>query len=465
MIFLKNLSEKKIGVLGLGITGFSIISSAMRFGANVACWDDDQKKRDEAKKKGYNLVDLNLENELQSLDLLLVSPGVPHLYPNTHRIIKSAYRLNIEVDNDIGLFFSHYLSLDYEKFEREPKVIAITGSNGKSTVTALAGHVLSQVCDDVITGGNIGNPVLEFNEFKSGSIRVIELSSYQIERAQLLNPDVAIFLNFSPDHGSRHGGKGGYFYSKARLMTDSSAETVILNIDTDEGLFLLSRLRNTPTKILAITSRKENLGLDWVISTRKRFLTEWKNGRQIFSFDIRSLAEKDLVSLEENLTAVYAIARSLGVAPKKIVTLFKGFKPLPHRNQLITTIKGVKFINDSKSTNVASAEYALQLYNNIHWIAGGQPKDDDFSAISKKQGNIKKAYLIGEAGHLIKGVLNTAESEVFLSLEDAFKRVLENVENEDTVLFSPACASFDQYLNFEARGQHFIDLTNQFKKS
>ena len=153
------------------------------------------------------------------------------------------------------------------------------------------------------------------------------------------------------------------------------------------------------------------LGLDWVISKRKRFLTEWKNGRQIFNFDIRSLAENDLVSLEENLTAVYAIARSLGVAPKKIVTLFKGFKPLPHRNQLICTIRGVKFINDSKSTNVASAEYALQLYNNIHWIAGGQPKNDDFSGISKKQGRIKKAYLIGEAGLLIKSVLHIQEQQ------------------------------------------------------
>ena len=213
-------------------------------------------------------------------------------------------------------------------------------------------------------------------------------------------------------------------------MTESSAEIVVLNIDTDEGLFLLSRLRNTQTKILAITSRKENLGLDWVISTRKRFLTEWKNGRQIFNFDIRSLDENDLVSLEENLTAVYAIARSLGVAPKKIVTLFKGFKPLPHRNQLITTIKGVKFINDSKSTNVASAEYALRLYNNIHWIAGGQPKDNDFSRISKEQDNIKKAYLIGEAGLLIKSVLNKTEAEVFFNLEDAFKRVLEKKEKK-----------------------------------
>ena len=465
MIFLQNLIEKKIGVLGLGITGSSVIASAIRCGANVVCWDDDQKKRDEAKGKGYDLVDLNLENELRALDLLLVSPGIAHLYPDTHEILKSAYRLNIEVDNDIGLFFSHYLSLDYEKFEREPKVIAITGSNGKSTVTALAGHVLSKIFNDVKTGGNIGNPVLEFNKFESGSIRLIELSSYQIERAQLLNPDVAIFLNFSPDHGSRHGGKGGYFYSKALLITDSSAEIVILNIDTNEGLFLLSRLRKTETKILALTNRKENLGLDWVISTRKRFLTEWKNGRQIFSFDIRSLVETDLMSLEENLTAVYAIARSLGVAPKKIFDLFKGFKPLPHRNQLISTIKGVKFINDSKSTNVASAEYALQMYKNIHWIAGGQPKDDDFSGISKKQGNIKKAYLIGEAGHLIKNVLDKTEAEVFFTLEDAFKLVLENIEDGDTVLFSPACASFDQYLNFEARGQHFIDLTNQFKKS
>ena len=465
MIFVKNLSEKKIGVLGLGLTGFSIVSSAIHCGATVACWDDDQKKRDEAKKKGYNVVDLNLKNELQSLDFLLISPGVAHLYPSTHEILKSAYRLNIEVDNDIGLFFSHYLSLDYEKFEREPKVIAITGSNGKSTVTALAGHVLSQIFDDVKIGGNIGSPVLEFDEFKSGSIRVIELSSYQIERAQLLNPDVAIFLNFSPDHGSRHGGRGGYFYSKARLMTDSSAEIVILNIDTDEGLFLLSRLRNTQAKILAITNRKENLGLNWVISTRKRFLTEWKNGRQIFSFDIRALVENNLMSLEANLISVYAIARSLGVAPKKIFTLFKGFKPLPHRNQLISTIKGVRFINDSKSTNVASAEYALEMYNNIHWIAGGRPKDDNFSGISKKQSNIKKAYLIGEAGNLIQNALNKTESEVFCTLEEAFERVLENIEDEDIVLFSPACASFDQYLNFEVRGQHFIDLTNQFKRS
>ena len=465
MIYLKNLKGKKIGVLGLGRTGFSIIVSAEKSGAKVLCWDDDEKKRDLAIQKGYELANLNQEKELKILDLLLVSPGVPHLYPEVHEIVKLAYRMNIEVDNDVGLFFSYYLTLDFDEFEREPKVISITGSNGKSTVTALAQHVLSQIFEDVQMGGNIGKPVLEFNECKESSMRIIELSSYQIERAQSLCPDIVTFLNFSPDHGVRHGGKGGYFYAKARLFTESSAEIAIINIDTDEGLFLFNKLKNSQIKILAITHGKVTNHLDWVVNTKKHFLTEWKNGKQLFSFDIRSFNEKDLMSLEPSITAVYAIARSLGVAPKKLMQLFVGFKSLDHRNQLIGNVQGVKFINDSKATNVASATHALKMHKNIHWIAGGQAKDKNFSEICNKEKNIKKAYLIGEAASLIRSVLVNTEVEVFLTLDDAFKKVLENIENGDTVLFSPACASFDQYLNFEDRGKHFVELTNQHKKA
>lgn len=464
MINLKNLRDKKIGVLGLEKTGLSVVKAVQEVGGLLICWDDDKGKRDNLEKNGVTVGDLNDKNLIKELDLLVVSPGVPHLYPKPHPIIALAYKLNIRVDNDIGLFFSSHIEEDYKTFNRPPKIIAITGSNGKSTATALAGHIFSRLFKDVEIGGNIGKPVLELSPPDEGSIRILELSSYQIELAKCLAPNIGAFINFSSDHLHRHGGLGGYFYAKARLFLENLIDMSVISIDTAEGLFLYQRLNNTENKIIAISTKVDLKGYLWGVGLKGYFITEWKKGRQVYSFDLRGLDHNFLI-LRETLLVVYALARTLGIAPKNILSNCEGFKPLAHRNEKVDVIDGVTFVNDSKATNVDATSYALKIHKNVHLILGGQAKENNFDQLKFNIENVSRIYLIGEAAPLIAKSFVDHKIEQCDTLNKAFDRAITNAKEGDTILFSPACASFDQYLNFEERGKHFISLVKEYRKN
>ena len=464
MINLKNLRDKKIGVLGLEKTGLSVVKAVQEVGGLLICWDDDKGKRDNLEKNGITVGDLNDKNLIKELDLLVVSPGVPHLYPKPHPIIALAYKLNIRVDNDIGLFFSSHIEEDYKTFNRPPKIIAITGSNGKSTATALAGHIFSRLFKDVEIGGNIGKPVLELSPPDEGSIRILELSSYQIELAKCLAPNIGAFINFSSDHLNRHGGLGGYFYAKARLFLENLIDMSVISIDTAEGLFLYQRLNNTENKIIAISTKVDLKGYLWGVGLKGYFITEWKKGRQVYSFDLRGLDHNFLI-LRETLLVVYALARTLGIAPKNILSNCEGFKPLAHRNEKVDVIDGVTFVNDSKATNVDATSYALKIHKNVHLILGGQAKENNFDQLKSNIENVFRIYLIGEAAPLIAKSFVDHKIEQCDTLNKAFDRAITNAKEGDTILFSPACASFDQYLNFEERGKHFISLVKEYRKN
>ena len=464
MINLKNLRDKKIGVLGLEKTGLSVVKAVQEVGGLLICWDDDKGKRDNLEKNGITIGDLNDKNLIKELDLLVVSPGVPHLYPKPHPIITLAYKLNIRVDNDIGLFFSSHIEEDYKTFNRPPKIIAITGSNGKSTATALAGHIFSRLFKDVEIGGNIGKPVLELSPPDEGSIRILELSSYQIELAKCLAPNIGAFINFSSDHLNRHGGLGGYFYAKARLFLENLIDMSVISIDTAEGLFLYQRLNNTENKIIAISTKVDLKDYLWGVGLKGYFITEWKKGRQVYSFDLRGLDHNFLI-LRETLLVVYALARTLGIAPKNILSNCEGFKPLAHRNEKVDVIDGVTFVNDSKATNVDATSYALKIHKNVHLILGGQAKENNFDQLKFNIENVSRIYLIGEAAPLIAKSFVDHKIEQCDTLNKAFDRAITNAKEGDTILFSPACASFDQYLNFEERGKHFISLVKEYRKN
>ena len=464
MINLKNLRDKKIGVLGLEKTGLSVVKAVQEVGGLLICWDDDKGKRDNLEKNGITVGDLNDKNLIKELDLLVVSPGVPHLYPKPHPIISLAYKLNIRVDNDIGLFFSSHIEEDHKTFNRPPKIIAITGSNGKSTATALAGHIFSRLFKDVEIGGNIGKPVLELSPPDEGSIRILELSSYQIELAKCLAPNIGAFINFSSDHLNRHGGLGGYFYAKARLFLENLIDMSVISIDTAEGLFLYQRLNNTENKIIAISTKVDLKGYLWGVGLKGYFITEWKKGRQVYSFDLRGLDHNFLI-LRETLLVVYALARTLGIAPKNILSNCEGFKPLAHRNEKVDVIDGVTFVNDSKATNVDATSYALKIHKNVHLILGGQAKENNFDQLKFNIENVSRIYLIGEAAPLIAKSFVDHKIEQCDTLNKAFDRAITNAKEGDTILFSPACASFDQYLNFEERGKHFISLVKEYRKN
>ena len=464
MINLKNLRDKKIGVLGLEKTGLSVVKAVQEVGGLLICWDDDKGKRDNLEKNGITVGDLNDKNLIKELDLLVVSPGVPHLYPKPHPIIALAYKLNIRVDNDIGLFFSSHIEEDYKTFNRPPKIIAITGSNGKSTATALAGHIFSRLFKDVEIGGNIGKPVLELSPPDEGSIRILELSSYQIELAKCLAPNIGAFINFSSDHLHRHGGLGGYFYAKARLFLENLIDMSVISIDTVEGLFLYQRLNNTENKIIAISTKVDLKDYLWGVGLKGYFITEWKKGRQVYSFDLRGLDHNFLI-LRETLLVVYALARTLGIAPKNILSNCAGFKPLSHRNEKVDVIDGVTFVNDSKATNVDATSYALKIHKNVHLILGGQAKENNFDQLKFNIENVSRIYLIGEAAPLIAKSFVDHKIEQCDTLNKALDRAITNAKEGDTILFSPACASFDQYLNFEERGKHFISLVKEYRKN
>ena len=464
MLNLKNLRNKKVGILGLGKTGLSVVKALEQAGALLTCWDDDKEKRANLGVKGVNVKDLKNKNLLRELDLLIVSPGIPHLYPEPHAVVSLAYELNIRVDNDIGLFFSSHIQDEYKTFDTPPKIIAITGSNGKSTATALAGHVFSKVFKDVEIGGNIGKPALELSPLKEGSVRILELSSYQIELAKNLSPNFAAFINFSSDHVQRHGGIGGYFYGKARLFLENLTEMSVINIDTAEGLFLYQRLSLSDNKIIAITSKVDVKNYFWAVSLKSCFITEWQKGRQVFSYDLRSL-DNNLITLGESILVVYALARSYGIAPKSILSNCNGFMTLKHRNQKVDVIEGVAFINDSKATNVDATKHALKIYKNVHLILGGQAKENNFDQLQENMENVSRIYLIGEAASLIASSFEGNKLEQFNTLDKALERAISHSRKGDTILFSPACASFDQYLNFEERGDHFISLVEEYRKN
>ena len=464
MINLKNLRNKKVGVLGLEKTGLSVVEAVEQAGGLSIGWDDDKEKRDSLKVNGFAVRNLNDKNLIRELDLLVVSPGVPHLYPRAHPIVTLAYELNIRVDNDIGLFFSSHIQEEYETYSDPPKIIAITGSNGKSTATALASHVLSKFFSDVEMGGNIGKPVLELSPLREGSIRILELSSYQIELAKCLAPNFAAFINFSSDHLQRHGGLGGYFYAKARLFLENLTDMSVINIDTAEGLFLYQRLKSSDNKMIAVSSKLDVKDYLWAVGLKGYFITEWKKGRQVYSYDLRDLGNS-FFSLRESLLTVYALGRSFGIAPKSILTKCDGFMPLAHRNQLVDVIGGIAFINDSKATNVDATIHALSNHKNVHLILGGRAKEDNFYKLKNSIKNISRIYLMGESAPLIASSLEGHEAEQFDTLNNAFYSAINIARDGDTILLSPACASFDQYLNFEERGEHFVSLVEEYRKN
>jgi len=455
MIPVKGYSGKRVGVLGLGRTGLATAAALQAGGALPLCWDDNPASRALAEVEGYDVADLSRPREAESLDFLITSPGIPHLYPEAHKAIQAAWEAGVPVDNDIGLFFQSFASDEWGSFDRYPKVVCITGSNGKSTTSALLHHILQHAKRPSQLGGNIGKAVLSLDEAVDGEVAVIELSSYQTDLARTLQPDVAIFLNLSPDHLDRHNGIGGYFAAKKRLFTQGLPERAIIGVDEPEGRFLSNVIREGDN-VIEISTTRQLKGKGWSVFTRKGFLVEWRKGRQMAALDMRGMEGLPGAHNQQNACAAYAACRHLGLAPKVIEAAMASYGGLRHRCQQVGEAAGVKFINNSKATNADSAGKALLAFDNILWIAGGQAKAGgiagmDFSAV-------KKAYLIGEAAADFAAQLGDTPHVVSGTLEAAVKAAKADAQAGDTILLAPACASFDQFESFEERGEVFEAL-------
>lgn len=463
MIPVQGYDGQRVGVLGLGRSGMATAQSLVAGGATPLCWDDNSEAREAAEKSGYEICDLTREKAWDDIACLVVSPGIPHLYPAPHRVISIAWAMGVPVDNDIGLFFRSYATEDWDGFDVMPQIIAITGSNGKSTTSALINHVLQHVGRASQLAGNIGLGVLDIEPAIDGEVAVLELSSYQTDLARSLTPDIAVFTNLTPDHLDRHGGLGGYFAAKRRLFAEGGPDRAIIGVDEPEGQYLSNQLAEIKgdDRVIRISVEKKLAGPGWSVFARKGFLSEYRKGRQIASVDLRQMRGLPGAHNHQNACAAYGAVRALGIAPKMIEKAFQTFDGLAHRSQLVGETNKVSFVNDSKATNVDSAAKALQAFKNIRWIAGGLGKDGGIADLQPHLKNVAKAYLIGAAAQEFSLQMDGTEYEVCETMEVAVSRAFAEANSGDTVLLAPAAASFDQYPDFERRGEHFTALVRE----
>lgn len=458
MIPVTGFSGQKVAVLGLGRSGLATAAALVAGGAEPVVWDDSPEARAKAEAAGYVCADLMRHGVMEGVAALITSPGIPHLYPKPNKVIARAMELGVPVDNDIGLFFRSFGSSNWDDFETPPKVICVTGSNGKSTTTALIHHILQVAGRPTQMAGNIGTGVLSIDPPQDGEVVVLELSSYQTELARALTPDVAVFTNLSPDHLDRHDGMGGYFAAKRRLFVEGGPDRAVIGVDELEGRFLAGQLAMGPSddRVIRISSGQKLDGFGWSVFARKGFLAEWRRGKQMASIDLREVPGLPGAHNHQNACAAYAAARAVGIAPKMIEGAFHSFAGLPHRSQLVGEKGGVKFVNDSKATNVDSAAKALQAFQNIRWIVGGMGKDGGLAGLEPYLGAVRKAYLIGHSARDFALQIGDTPHEICETMARAVARAAAEAEPGDVVLLAPAAASFDQYANFEKRGEDFV---------
>lgn len=457
MIPVRGYEGCQVAVLGLGRSGLSAARALREGGAIPVVWDDNAAAREKAEAEGFEVRDLSRDGAFEDVASLIVSPGIPHLYPNPNAVIALAWGAGVPVDNDIGLFFASLGQNEWSSYDTVPRVVAITGSNGKSTTSALLHHVLSESGRSSQLAGNIGRGVLDIDPPEDGGVVVLELSSYQTDLARSLTPDVAILTNMSPDHLDRHGGFGGYFAAKRRLFAEGGPDRAVIGVDEKEGRYLANQLSVSAEddRVIRISSGQKLTGPGWQVFVRKGFLAEWRKGRQVGSIDLRDIAGLPGAHNHQNACAAYAAARALGLGPRQIEAAFKSFAGLPHRSQVIAEADGVRYVNDSKATNVDSACKALQAFSNIRWICGGLMKEGGLDDLKAGLPHVTKAYVIGREAAQFALMIDGVEAEICTDMKTAVAKAKADAQSGDVVLLAPAAASFDQYDNFEKRGEDF----------
>ena len=458
MIPVQGYDGQKIAVLGLGRSGLSAARALQAGGAAAICWDDNPKARDTAEAEGFEIRDLSRDGAFDDIASLIVSPGIPHLYPTPNPVIAKAWVAGVPVDNDIGLFFRSLAVDDWDGFDTLPRVIAVTGSNGKSTTSALIHHILTHSGRLSQLAGNIGRGVLDIEPARDGEVVVLELSSYQTDLARALTPDVAVLTNLSPDHLDRHAGHGGYFAAKRRLFAEGGPDRAVIGVDENEGRYLANQLAQGAgdDRVVLVSSGQKLTEAAWSVFARKGFLSEYRHGRQVGSIDLRAIAGLPGAHNHQNACAAYAVCRTLGLGPRAIEAAMQSYPGLPHRSQLVAERDGVRFVNDSKATNVDSAAKALQAFARIRWICGGLQKEGGLDALLPHLPHVATAYVIGREAADFAHQLPGVPTEVCTTMARAVALAAAEAELGDVVLLAPAAASFDQYDNFEQRGADFI---------
>ncbi len=456
MIPVQGLSGARVAVLGLGRSGLAAARALQAGGATPVCWDDNPAAREAAEAEGFECAPLTRQGAFDDIARLIVSPGIPHLYPAPNPVVAAALEAGVPVDNDIGLFFQSFATEEWHTFDVAPRIIAVTGSNGKSTTCALIHHILEHAGRNSQLAGNIGRGVLDIEPAPSGGVVVLELSSYQTDLARSLTPDVAVFTNLSPDHLDRHAGMGGYFAAKRRLFAEGGPDRAVIGVDENEGAYLAGQLTEgrADDRVIRVSVARKLTGPGWQVYARKGFLSEFRNGKQAASIDLRDVSGLPGAHNHQNACSAYAACRAIGIAPRVIEQAFHSFGGLPHRSQTIAQAGGVRFVNDSKATNVDSAAKALQAFENVRWICGGLEKEGGLAGLDGPSASVRKAYVIGREAASFAMQLKV-EAQVCTTMAQAVASAVAEAQEGDVVLLAPAAASFDQYDSFERRGEDF----------
>lgn len=455
MILIKNFSGKRVAVIGFGKTGKSSTNSLIASGFEVIVYDDLGIDIPQYHKLFIELADEKVfrTHVEKGLYFIIISPGISIFWPKPHPVVTLAKKYNIPILNEIDLF--------QQNIDKGSCIIAITGTNGKSTTSALINHILNKSGRNSTIGGNFGKAALSLHPSKD--FYVLELSSYQLESCNMLGFDCSVILNITPDHLKRHGGIHGYIEAKQKIFANfNDTSTAVIGMDDPYTVEIYNFLKNIKhPNIIPISG---NFVPDFGIGWAKDSLIDNRFGMNMVICSIP-------ISLQgshnkQNIAAAYSICLSKGVTNQEFCRALLSFRGLKHRQETVAEINGVKYINDSKATNIHSTQQALIRYDNIIWILGGRSKGESIESIKKYFTKIKAAFLIGEIADEWCYVLQKygVNAEVSENMRSAFILSKKLATNGDVVLLSPACSSFDQFKNFEERGNYFKEMVMKYKE-
>ena len=454
MIGVTGFEGRTVAVFGLARTGLAAARALIAGGAQVALWDDKPASRDAAVAEGLTLTDLATADWSQFAALML-SPGVPLTHPTPHWTVERAHAAGVEILGDVELFAR---TVNAAPDHKRPKVVAITGTNGKSTTTALIGHICAQAGRDTRIGGNIGYGVLGLEPMHGGAVYVLELSSYQLDLTHSLKADVSVILNISPDHLDRHGGMDGYVAAKRRILANQGmGDTAVIGVDDAWGQQICTEITAANRRAIVPISASKAIGRG--VYVLDGLLYDASGGRAVQVADLKRARSLPGRHNGQNAAAAFAAARGLGIPANQVARALLTFPGLAHRMETVGVVGKVRFVNDSKATNADAARQALSSYPTVYWIAGGQSKAGGIESLADLFPRVAKAYLIGDAQDEFARVLaDKTPTQRCGVIETAVNQAYADAAasgQEAIVLLSPAGASFDQFADFEARGEAF----------
>jgi UDP-N-acetylmuramoylalanine--D-glutamate ligase len=457
MIPVTSFAGKTVAVFGLGGSGLASCHALKAGGAEVIAGDDSADNLAKAAQAGFTTADLR-KVSWANFACLVLAPGVPLTHPAPHWSVLLAREAGCEVIGDLELFCR-----ERRRFAPDAPFVAITGTNGKSTTTALTAHLMRFAGYDAQMGGNIGTAILSLEPPRMGRVHVIEMSSYQIDLTPSLDPTVGILLNVSEDHIDRHGTLEHYAAVKERLVANVQEQgTAIVGVDDIFSRNIADRTERSGKRVVRVSVR--NPLADGVCVERETILSASGGARSEIA-RIGGIGSLRGLHNAQNAACASACALALGVSRETLQNGLRSFPGLAHRMEQVGKLGNVLFVNDSKGTNADAAAHALSSFADIFWIAGGKPKAGGITSLIKYFPRIRKAYLIGEVATEFAATLGEAVAhEISQTLDVAVAHAAKDAQasglHDPVVLLSPACASFDQYRNFEIRGTAFRDLVN-----